>query len=95
VPSELVERAGRVVEAVEVERVADRFTAPGDEVERVMYGFSILHCLAVGREEQPSAETGTAMRTDTLRGYAADAGFTGFEVLPIENDFWRFYRLEG
>jgi len=76
------------------ERVADRFTAPGDEVERVMYGFSILHCLAVGREEQPSAETGTAMRTDTLRGYAADAGFTGFEVLPIENDFWRFYRLE-
>jgi SAM-dependent methyltransferase len=76
------------------ERVADRFTAPGDEVERVMYGFSIFHCLAVGREEQPSAETGTAMRADTLRGYAEQAGFTHFEVLPIENDFWRFYRLE-
>jgi 2-polyprenyl-3-methyl-5-hydroxy-6-metoxy-1,4-benzoquinol methylase len=77
------------------ERVADRFTAPGDEVERVMYGFSVFHCLAVGLEEQPSAATGTAMRADTLRRYAEDAGFTRFEVLPIENDFWRFYRLEG
>jgi 2-polyprenyl-3-methyl-5-hydroxy-6-metoxy-1,4-benzoquinol methylase len=77
------------------ERVADRFTAPGDEVERVMYGFSVFHCLAVGLEEQPSAATGTAMRADTLRKYAEDAGFARFEVLPIENDFWRFYRLEG
>jgi SAM-dependent methyltransferase len=77
------------------ERVADRFAAPGDEVERVMYGFSVFHCLAVGLEEQPSAATGTAMRSDTLRGYAEAAGFTRFEVLPIENDFWRFYRLEG
>jgi 2-polyprenyl-3-methyl-5-hydroxy-6-metoxy-1,4-benzoquinol methylase len=77
------------------ENVAERFTAPGDEVERVMYGFSLFHCLAVGLEEQPSAATGTAMRPDTLREYASQAGFTGFEVLPIENDFWRFYRLEG
>ncbi len=77
------------------ERVADRFTAPGDEVERLMYGFSVFHCLAVGREEQPSAATGTAMRAGTLREYADAAGFTQFEVLPIENDFWRFYRLEG
>src|SRR5918992_1138203 len=77
------------------ERVAEEFTAPGDEVERVMYGFSVFHCLAVGREEQPSAATGTAMRVGTLRGYAEEAGFARFEVLPIENDFWRFYRLEG
>ena len=77
------------------ERVAEEFTAPGGEVERVMYGFSVFHCLAVGREEQPSAATGTAMRPDTLREYAEGAGFTRFEILPIENDFWRFYRLEG
>ena len=77
------------------ERVAEQFTAPGDEVERVMYGFSLFHCLAVGLEEQPSAATGTAMRPDTLREYAEGAGFTRFEILPIENDFWRFYRLEG
>jgi hypothetical protein len=35
------------------------------------------------------------MRPDTLREYAEGAGFTRFEILPIENDFWRFYRLEG
>jgi 2-polyprenyl-3-methyl-5-hydroxy-6-metoxy-1,4-benzoquinol methylase len=75
------------------EKVADEFTAPGDDVERVMYGWSILHCLPVGRVEQPSAETGTAMRESTFRRYAEDAGFGSVEVLPIEHDFWRFYRL--
>ena len=76
------------------ERVADTFTAPGDEVERVMYGWSILHCLPVGRVEQPSAETGTAMRVSTFESYAREAGFEHVEILPIEHDFWRFYRLE-
>src|SRR4029450_8346850 len=27
------------------ERVAERFTAPGDEIERFNYGWSVLHCL--------------------------------------------------
>lgn len=76
------------------EKVADEFTAPGDDVERVMYGWSILHCLPVGRVEQPSAETGTAMRESTFRRYAEEAGFSEITVVPIEHDFWRFYRLE-
>lgn len=33
------------------------------------------------------------MRTATFEEYAADAGFDTVEVLPIENFFWRFYRL--
>jgi 2-polyprenyl-3-methyl-5-hydroxy-6-metoxy-1,4-benzoquinol methylase len=76
------------------ERVEERFTAPGSAVERVMYGFSVFHCLAVGLDERPSVGTGTVMRPATLRRYAEDAGFTRFEILPIENDFWRFYRVE-
>ena len=75
------------------EKVADRFTAPGDDVERVMYGWSILHCLPVGMVEQPSAATGTVMRRETLRRYAEEAGFRGVDVLPVEHDFFRFYRL--
>lgn len=75
------------------ERVADTFTAPGDEVERMMYGWSILHCLPVGLAEQPSAGTGTVLRADTLRRYATDAGLTRVDVLPVENDFFRLYRL--
>jgi SAM-dependent methyltransferase len=75
------------------ERVAERFTAPGDEIERLNYGFSVLHCLAVGLLDDDSAGTGTVMRPDTVRAYAAEAGFDRVEVLPIEHDFWRFYRL--
>ena len=36
---------------------------------------------------------GTVMRADTLRDYAEQAGFERVEVLPIEHDFFRFYRL--
>jgi 2-polyprenyl-3-methyl-5-hydroxy-6-metoxy-1,4-benzoquinol methylase len=75
------------------ERVADTFTAPGDEIERLMYGFSVTHCLAVGMVDKPSAATGTVMRASTLEEYAREAGFQLTEVLPIENALWRFYRL--
>jgi 2-polyprenyl-3-methyl-5-hydroxy-6-metoxy-1,4-benzoquinol methylase len=75
------------------ERVAETFTAPGDEVERMMYGYSLMCCLADGMSHQPSAATGTVMRPSTLRGYAAEAGFADVEVLDIANDFFRFYRL--
>lgn len=75
------------------ERVAERFTAPGDEIERFNYGWSVAHCLAVGMLDSDSAGTGTVIRPDTVRSYAAEAGFSHVDVLPIENDFWRFYRL--
>jgi hypothetical protein len=58
-----------------------------------MYGWSILHCLAVGRVEPPAAGTGTVMRADTLRRYAMEAGFNNINVLPIDNYFFRFYQL--
>jgi 2-polyprenyl-3-methyl-5-hydroxy-6-metoxy-1,4-benzoquinol methylase len=75
------------------EKVAEAFTAPGDEVERFMYGWSVLHCLPVGRVDPPALGTGTVMRPEILRRYASQAGFSGVEILPIEHDFWRFYRL--
>ena len=75
------------------EKVAERFTAPGDELERFMYGFSITTCLPDGRSRSPSVATGTVMRPDILRRYAADAGFSSVEVLAVESDFFRFYRL--
>jgi hypothetical protein len=49
------------------ERVAETFTAPGDDVERLMYGYSLMCCLADGMAHQPSAGTGTVMRPSTLR----------------------------
>jgi SAM-dependent methyltransferase len=75
------------------ERVAETFTAPGDDVERLMYGYSLMCCLADGMAHQPSAGTGTVMRPSTLRRYAVEAGFADVEILDIANDFFRFYRL--
>lgn len=75
------------------ERVAETFSAPGDEVERFMYGWSITTCLPDGRSREPSVATGTVMRPATLRAYAAEAGFRSVEILAIENDFFRFYQL--
>jgi SAM-dependent methyltransferase len=76
------------------ERVAERFTAPGDELERFNYGWSVLHCLPVGMLDDDSAGTGTAIRADTVRAYATESGFSRVDILPIEHDFWRFYRLQ-
>jgi hypothetical protein len=75
------------------ERVGERFTAPGDDVERLMYGFSLTCCLPDAMSTRPSAATGAVMRPGTLERYAREAGFAGVEVLPIDNPVWRFYRL--
>lgn len=77
------------------EAVSDEFHAPGDDVERLMYGFSVLICLPDGMAHKPTAATGTVMRPETLRRYAREAGFADATTLPIEDfGFWRFYRLE-
>jgi ubiquinone/menaquinone biosynthesis C-methylase UbiE len=75
------------------ERVADEFHAPGDELERWYYAWSVLHCLPAGRDDKDSAATGTMLRQSTLRRYAQEAGFGEVTVLPIDNEFWRIYLL--
>lgn len=76
------------------EKVGDTFKAPSDDIERLMYGASILFCLPNGMAEQPPAATGTVMRTSIFRSYAAKAGFKKVEVLGLEHPFFRFYRLD-
>jgi 2-polyprenyl-3-methyl-5-hydroxy-6-metoxy-1,4-benzoquinol methylase len=76
------------------ERVAERFTAPGDELERLMYGYSIVMCLANGLADQPSVATGTVLRPAAVEQMAKDAGFARMSILPVEHDTFRFYRLD-
>jgi 2-polyprenyl-3-methyl-5-hydroxy-6-metoxy-1,4-benzoquinol methylase len=75
------------------ERTQEAFSGKPDEREAYVYGWSVLDCLPSGMFEQPSAGTGAVMRPETLRTYATEAGFTGFEVLPIEHDTFRLYLL--
>lgn len=77
------------------ERVADTFTAPGDEMERFMYIASVLHCLPVGMVDEGSAATGTVIRSSTVVDYATRAGFGSVDVLPVDHPQFRLYRLEG
>lgn len=75
------------------ERVAHHFSAPGDLLERTMYGWSISHCLPASMTEADSEAIGTAIRPATVERCARRAGYRHFEVLPIEAEFFRFYRL--
>ncbi|PUB24925.1 methyltransferase family protein [Promicromonospora sp. AC04] len=76
------------------EAVAESFAPDGDELERMMYGFSLFVCLPDGRSSSPSVATGTVMRPARLGQYAEAAGFTEFEVLPITDfSFFRFYQI--
>ncbi len=76
------------------ERVRDRFDGMPDRGDAYYYGWSIFDCLPAGRAQSPSAATGTVMRPDVLRGYADAAGFSRFEVLPIQHDAFRLYLLQ-
>ena len=75
------------------ERVGEVFTGDPDPVEQLMYGFSLICCLPDGRNAPTSVATGTVMRPPTLEKYASEAGFSSVEVLDIDHDFFRFYRL--
>ena len=86
-------RGGSVL--VADEKVADRFHAPGDELERLMYGWSIVHCLPVAMAESPSAAIGTVMRADTVRALAAAAGLPRVDIVPVDGGFFRLYRLRA
>lgn len=74
-------------------RVAERFTAPGDVVERLFYGFSIVHCLPAALADAPSHPTGTVIREGIVRDLALGAGFASCEVIPVESLLFRLYRL--
>jgi 2-polyprenyl-3-methyl-5-hydroxy-6-metoxy-1,4-benzoquinol methylase len=76
------------------EAVEEEFAAPANDVDRMMYGWSLVQCLPGGMADQPSAATGAVMRPATLRRYAEEAGYASTEILPIANDpIRRWYRL--
>lgn len=77
------------------ERVGERFTVPGGELDAAMYSYSLFICLPDAMSAEPTAATGTVMRPDTLRGYAREAGFEDITVPIEEFGAFRFYQLVG
>ncbi len=75
------------------EKVAEHFIAPGDDMERMMYGWSVVHCLPASLSERPSAGIGTVLRPGLVDAMAADAGFSRVEHSDIDAGFFRLYVL--
>jgi hypothetical protein len=76
------------------ERVAERFDPAAGDVERLMYGFSVFHCLP-GRHGGPAlGRDGDVMRPGTLRAYASRRASASRNP-PLKNPFFNFYRLVG
>jgi hypothetical protein len=76
------------------ERAADAFGPEADVIERLLYGFSVLHCLPATMAEQPRIANGTVLRAPTMRAWARQAGFADAADLGVEDPFWRHYRLD-
>jgi SAM-dependent methyltransferase len=75
------------------ERVGDEFEVLAGERERYNYGWSVVNCLPDAMGDPQTAATGAILRPSTLRAYALEAGYRDVEILPIETEYWRFYRL--
>ena len=97
-PVEVLRAAGEVLAEdglilVADEKVADEFTAPGDELERMMYGWSITHCLPAAMSEKPSAAIGTVIRAPIVHELARAAGFSSSETLDADAGFFQLHIL--
>jgi 2-polyprenyl-3-methyl-5-hydroxy-6-metoxy-1,4-benzoquinol methylase len=75
------------------ELVEDEFTAPASLLEQYHYGWSVIGCLPAVMGDPQTAATGAVMRPALLRRYAAEAGFSEVEVLPVQAETFRFYLL--
>jgi 2-polyprenyl-3-methyl-5-hydroxy-6-metoxy-1,4-benzoquinol methylase len=75
------------------ERVDEEFTAPASAEEQYHYAWSVVACLPAVMGDPETAATGAVMRPATLRRYALEAGFRGLDILPVDADMLRFYRL--
>jgi 2-polyprenyl-3-methyl-5-hydroxy-6-metoxy-1,4-benzoquinol methylase len=73
--------------------VNEEFTAPALPRERTEYAWSVVSCLPGAMADPQTAATGAVMRPPVLRDYALQAGFRDVQILPIDTDYWRFYRL--
>jgi 2-polyprenyl-3-methyl-5-hydroxy-6-metoxy-1,4-benzoquinol methylase len=87
----LLRESGCVI--VADESVEEEFIAPASLEERYHYAWSVVSCLPAAMDDPDTAATGAVMRPATLRRYALEAGFKDLEILPVQAEMLRFYRL--
>lgn len=73
------------------EKVAEEFGAIGDQLERMMYGWSVAHCLPASMAEPDSAAIGTVLRPRHVEQLAREAGFGTVKRSDIDAGFFSLY----
>jgi len=71
----------------------ETLATPGDLTQRSFGAASALWCLPQGLVGPDPEPVGTLMRPDVLAALAEQPGYAKTEVLPLDDDVWRFYRL--
>ena len=89
---EMLAEEGAVL--ISEEAVGDNLEENKNFLGHLMYNFSVLHCLPQSMVFPDSAAIGTVFNPSKIKELAFEAGFSKFEVLPVQNDFWRFYQLK-
>lgn len=72
---------------------AEQFTALGDELERMMYGWSVVRCLPAALAEEDSAGIGTVLRPELVATLATSAGYSTTQMSDIDAGFFNLYSL--
>ena len=75
--------------------VADAFAPNGNDLERIMYGFSLFVCLPDGLSSPSNVGTGTVMRPSTLQGYgeaAVSARWPAWTMSAVKSDLFSSLR---
>ena len=75
------------------EKAEETLTAPGDLTQRYFGAASATWCVPQGLIGPDPEPVGPLMRPDQLAALAGRAGYAKSEVLPLDHDVWRFYRL--
>jgi hypothetical protein len=73
--------------------VEEVFTWHALEGDRLSCAWSVVSCLSSAMGDPQTAATVTVMRAATLRRCASEAWLRDVEILPIESEVFRFYRL--
>ena len=76
-----------------LEALAAERAAQGDDLERMMYGWSVTYCLPASMAEESSAALGTVLRPSQLKELAGQAGFSRIDTSDIDAGFFRLYAL--
>ncbi|MEZ5348116.1 MAG: hypothetical protein R2714_02790 [Microthrixaceae bacterium] len=85
----IVKPAGTVI--VMDERAGEHFTGEPDPVEEMMYGFSLISCLPT--DATPPSRWRRAPSCARHSNGTQPTPDSSIDVLPIDNDFFRFYNL--